>query len=507
MRYAAEHDSGAVVLNPIRVPFNAMISRRSFLTRTTFAAGAVASLSPSSFLRAARASRTVRVAVVGIRGKGAHHLEMLHAITGVRIVALCDADQDVLNARLQDLDKRNLKVDGVTDLRRVLDRKDVDAVITATPNHWHSLVTVWACQAGKDVYVEKPVSHSIWEGRKAVEAARRYKRIVQSGTQSRSDPALHEAFEYLREGHLGALRLARGFCYKRRDTIGKVPGPQPLPPRLDYDLWCGPSPVEPLRRKSLHYDWHWVWATGNGDIGNQGVHEMDMCRWVIGQNTLPQNVLSIGGRFGYDDDGETANTQIAFYEYRPVPILFEVRGLPRGKGEDGEAMDIYKGARIGIVIECEHGYFTGGAGGGWACDAQGKRLRQFTGPGGRDHLENFIHAVRTRKVSDLAADIEHGHWSSALCHLGNISYRLGQQSAPKEVRSRIKSDADLQEAYGRLEEHAKANQVDLTRSPLTLGPRLTFDPKTERFTGEGSSYANLYVRRQYREPYVVRDRV
>jgi predicted dehydrogenase len=484
-----------------------MISRRSFLTRTALAAGAVASLSPTSYLHAAKANKSVRVAVIGIRGKGAHHIEMLQAIPDVRIVALCDADQDVLNAQLANLAKRGLTAEGFTDMRRIFDRKDVDAVFTATPNHWHSLVTVWACQAGKDVYVEKPVSHNIWEGRKAVQAARRYKRIVQSGTQSRSDPALREAFEYLRQGNLGPIRLARGFCYKRRDTIGKVPGPQPLPPKLNYDLWSGPAQLEPLRRKNLHYDWHWVWSTGNGDIGNQGVHEMDMCRWAIGQNTLPEHVMCIGGRFGYDDDGETANTQIVLYEYKPVPIIFEVRGLPRGKDEGGEAMDIYKGARIGIVIECENGYFTGGGGGGWACDKDGKRLKQFAGPGGAAHVQNFIDAVRSRKVSDLAADIEQGHRSSALCHLGNISYRLGQKVAPEEIGDRVQSDADLTDACLRAQAHLEANGVDLTKSLPTLGPRLTFDPRVESFSGEWSDYANLYVSRPYREPYVIREKV
>jgi predicted dehydrogenase len=265
--------------------------------------------------------------------------------------------------------------------------------------------------------------------------------------------------------------------------------------------------MEPLMRKNLHYDWHWVWSTGNGDIGNQGIHEMDMCRWAIGAATLPRRVSSVGGRFGYDDDGQTPNTQIAFYDYPEAPIVFEVRGLPRAKDEEGEAMDIYKGARIGVVIECENGYFTGGGGGGWVCDRDGKQVRQFKGPGGKDHQENFIKAVRSRKVGDLNADIEQGHLSSALCHLGNIAYRLGQKSAPETIRERLQSNPEALEAFGRFQDHLRANDVDLTKSPAALGPSLAFDPATERFAGDWSDYANLLVRQEYREPFVIRDRV
>ena len=483
------------------------ISRRSFVQTATWAAGSLAALPSLTFSQVAGANNDVRLAIVGIRSKGADHIAAFRQMPGVRIVALCDADQDVLNRQKQDLEKDSPKVDTYADVRRVLDRKDIDAVVTATPNHWHSLLTVWACQAGKDVYVEKPVSHEIWEGRKAVEAARKYGRIVQAGTQSRSDPALHEAFEYLRQGNLGQMKIARGFCYKRRASIGKVAGPQPIPSNVDYNLWSGPSPLVPLMRKSLHYDWHWVWPTGNGDIGNQGIHEMDMCRWATGQTSLPPRVLAIGGRFGYEDDGETANTQIAFYDYQPVPILFEVRGLPMSKGEEGEAMDNYKAARVGIVIECENGYFSGGGGGGWVFDNTGKRIKQFKGTGGKDHQANFIQAVRSRKTGDLAADIEKGHLSSALCHLGNISFRLGQRSAPAEIRDAVQSNKNLLEAFDRFEAHLKANEVDLAKHLAALGPALSMDPAAERFVGEHSDWANMFVQRQYREPFVIRDQV
>jgi predicted dehydrogenase len=485
----------------------ASLSRRSFLQNSTLALGALSTLPTVAFARSLKPSETVRVAIIGIRSKGAQHIEIFQKLPGVSIVALCDADGEVLRRERQRLEKANVKADGHLDLREVLDRRDVDAVVTATPNHWHSLLTVWACQAGKDVYVEKPVSHNVWEGRKAVEAARRYKRIVQAGTQSRSDLALHEAFAYVRDGNLGALRLVRGFCYKRRPSIGRVAGPQAIPAAIDYHLWTGPAPLVPLRRRNLHYDWHWVWPTGNGDIGNQGIHEMDMCRWVAGQPGLPPRVMSLGGRFGYVDDGETANTQIAIYDYRPVPVIFEVRGLPMAKGEEGEAMDTHKGVSIGVVAECENGYFAGGAGGGWAFDKQGKRIKQFTGVGGRDHQENFIKAVRSRKAGDLNADIEQGHLSSALCHLGNISYRLGQDSTPAQVLERLQGDAGARDSWERFQAHLKANEVDLAQKSVVLGPWLTVDPRLERFVGDWSDSANLLVKGTYREPFVIREKV
>lgn len=338
-----------------------------------------------------------------------------------------------------------------------------------------------------------------------VEAARKYKRIVQAGTQRRSEAGLREAFEYIREGNLGKILLVRGFCYKRRDSIGKVDGPQPIPQTVDYDLWTGPAPLGPLMRKNLHYDWHWVWATGNGDIGNQGIHEMDLCRWALGQNSLAPRVMSIGGRFGYDDDGQTANTQIAILDYEPAPIIFEVRGLPQTK--DGEVMDHYRGVRVGVVVQCEGGYFAGGSGGGWVYDNEHTKVKQFKGDGGGGHQANFIDAVRSRKSSDLNADILEGHLSSSLCHMGNISYRLGRLSSPEEIREAIVNESEAAETFGRFEGHLWANWVDLSKTRAVLGPWLKMDPAKERFVGNGefgiTRWANELLRRDYREGFVV----
>ncbi len=449
------------------------------------------------------ANEDIRVGVIGFRGQGAGHIRRWRQIQGVRVVALCDVDSDIVAREVKKFTDRNEKVQTYTDVRDLLDNKDIDVVSTATPNHWHALISIWACQAGKDVYVEKPVSHNVWEGRQIVKAAKKYNRIVQAGTQKRSDRGLQEAVQWIREGNLGKIVLARGLCYKRRDSIGKVSGPQPPPPSVDYNLWTGPAPLVPLMRKNLHYDWHWVWPTGNGDIGNQGIHEMDICRWFLGVDELSPRVMSVGGRFGYDDDGETPNTQFVFHDYEDAPLIFEVRGLPIEKGRDN--MPHYRGVRIGNVIHCEGGYFDGG----WAYDNDGKKIRQFKRDGGGSHQRNFIDAVRSRKQSDLNAPIIEGHLSSALCHTGNISHRLGRQASQDEIRDAIRSEPEALETFDRFKEHLAANGVDISKTQATLGPWLKMDPRKERFTGPSplTRRANRLLTRDYRKPFVVPKRV
>jgi len=357
-------------------------SRREFL-RTT-AAGAAALALPTA--RVLGANGDVRVAVIGVGGKGRQHAGVFARLPGVRLVALCDVDPKRLAERAKGFDG----VDSCTDPRRILDRNDVDAVVIATPDHWHALLAIWACQAGKDVYVEKPVSHNIREGRKIIEAARKYSRIVQAGTQYRSDEGLAEAARYIHEGNLGKVLWGHVPWYERRGSIGQV-APH-TPDWLDYDLYCGPAPVKPLRRKELHYDWHWVWSTGTGDLGNSGIHAFDVCRWFAGYEGLPPRAICIGGRFGVDDAGETPNTQLTVLDYKPAPIFIENRNLPVKKGD--KAMDHLRGIREGVVLQCENGYFAGFRGGGWAYDNQGNKIKQFKGDGGGAHQANFIRAVR-----------------------------------------------------------------------------------------------------------------
>ena len=349
---------------------------------------------------------------------------------------------------------------------------------------------------------EKPVSHNVWEGRKIVEAARKYNRMVQAGTQIRSNPGVRDAIAWVRAGNLGAIKLARSLCYKRRDSIGKTTGPQPVPPTVDYDLWTGPAPAGPLRRTRLHYDWHWVWDTGNGDLGNQGIHQMDIARWALGESQLPPRTFSIGGRLGYDDDGTTPNTQIVLHDYAAAPLIFEVRGLPSGAGST--RMDNYRSASIGVVIHCEHGYvvipsYTSAI----VYDADDKIIKRFEGSG--NHFQNFIDAVRSRNVAGLNADILEGHLSSALCHTANISHRLGKQQSPEAIREAITASNGMADAFGRMQEHLAANGVDLAKTPVSLGAFLKMKPGIESSTGVRE--ADALFTREYRKPFVVPEKV
>jgi predicted dehydrogenase len=471
------------------------------MTRRDFLKGAAGAALVLPYSRVRGANDDIRVAVVGIHNQGSNHINWFCNISGVRVVAICDVDKRVLDREEKKFKDRNERVDTYVDYRKLLEDKNIDAVITATPNHWHALVTIWGCQAGKDIYVEKPVSHNIWEGRKMVEAARKYNRIVQAGTQRRSDEGLQEAIQYIQQGNLGKIVIVYGIVYVRRNSIGKVDGPQAIPESIDYNLWCGPAPMAPLMRKNLHYDWHWVWPTGNGDFGNNGIHFTDICQWFLDKNTLPPRVMSIGGRFGYIDDGETPNTQTVFFDYKPAPIIFEVRGLPRAKGDS--VMDDFRGTRAGVVVQCEDGYFVGG----WAYDNKGKKIKQFKRTGGSGHHANFIKAVRSRKVSDLNADIAEGHLSSALCHIGNISYRLGKETSRDEVMEAIKGNSQMLDAFERLQEHLLVNAVDVKATPRILGPWLEIDIDNEKFIGDFHEQANELVKRRYREPFVVPEQV
>src|SRR5688572_4589735 len=494
-------------------------TRKEFL-KASLVGGSAAMLASSRVFGATAptgsANGDVRIAIVGVNGKGNSHIRDFQKVPGCKIVALCDVDSEVLAKRVAQLEKDNIKVKSFKDYRKLLEDSSVDAVVLVTPNHWHSLQTIWACQAGKDVYVEKPLSHNIWEGRQAVEAAKKYNRIVQGGTQSRSSKELQQAAAYIREGKLGKVKWARGLCYKARPSIGKTTGPQTVPATIDYDLWSGPAPLVPPHRNTpengtVHYDWHWFWNYGGGDIANQGVHQMDICRWMIGAEGLPPSAMSIGGRFGYDDDAETPNTQIAVLNYAPAPIIFEVRGLPTKSGM--KAMDAYRTVRgVGVVVQCEGGYFAPGeTGGGSIYDNDNKKIMTFAGAGGGGHQENFIAAVKSRKASDLNAGLENLHFSSALCHLANISYRLGAEKSNDAVREAVASHELTREAFGRMLEHLKANEVDVASASTVVGPLIKLALGSERFQSnevyDTGYWANTMLSRLYRKPFVVPETV
>jgi len=486
------------------------MNRRSFLRRTAATAAAL-SLPAYCWRGVAGANDAIRVAVVGFGGRGADHISGMRALASknVRIVALCDVDSTILAGGIDGFSKRSERVEGYRDIRRLLENKDVDAITVATPNHWHALGAIWAAQAGKDVYLEKPVCHNVWEGNQVVEAARKHRRIIQTGTQSRSSQAIQEAVEWVRAGNLGKIRVARGLCYKPRRSIGKVDGPQPIPPQIDYNLWCGPAPEVPLMRKRLHYDWHWVWDTGNGDLGNQGIHQMDIARWFLGEPRLSPRVWSVGGRWGYVDDGQTPNTQIVFHDYPKAPLIFEVRGLPSAKefqtDKDWNShMDKFEGGSVACIIECEGGrVLVPNYSSATAYDGDGKEIRKWSGA--TDHYANFIDAVRSRKATDLNADIEEGFVSSSLCHTGNISYRLGRRAAPGEILEKIKGDRDATATFDRMAQHLEANGINVTVDQVVLGEFLKMNPRKLKFTNHRE--ANRLLTREYRAPFVVPHKV
>jgi predicted dehydrogenase len=463
------------------------LSRRSFLRTSSLGLGAAVGLSP--WARVLGANDDLRLAVVGFRGQGGLHLRLLRELSGVRVVALCDADRAVLERGVAEATRLGQPVDGYVDVRKLLENKDIDAITTATPDHWHCLVTVWACQAGKDVYVEKPLSHNLFEGRKSVEAADKYNRIVQWGNQShghRTGPP------HLERDGLGRIRVVWTSLNRMRQSIGRVDGPQPVPSSLDYDLWTGPAPLQPLTRRNLHYDWHWVWPTGTGEIGNNGIYQLDAARLRLGLNTLPRRVMSLGGRFQFDDDGETPNTQIALFQYDPGPLLiFEVRNLPSEQGPKTAA----------TKARYEHG------------DAG---LPNPVGPEGnqggfgahKGHLFNFVSAVRSRRVSDLRAPLIEGHLSSALVHMANISYRLGTPRSVAAARESVQDQgSEAVEVFDGFREHLAVNGVDFDKTQVVVGPWLEMDPDTERFVGPENLVgpANEWARGHYRPPFVVPD--
>ena len=495
------------------------ITRRNFLSSSTTAGLALGM--PGIMIRAEGSTRTegpsetVRLAVVGmgdtkavggVGGRGHQLIPRLREVPGAKIVALCDVDQTFLDREVKAFKDRGEKVATYTDLRKVFDDKSIDAVVIALPNHWHALATVWACQAGKDVYVEKPFSYNIWEGQQMVAAARKHGRMVQVGTQNRSSTLLREAFDYLRGGHIGAMRYAHAIVYRPRDGIGKVDVPKQLPGTVDYDLWCGPAPKTPLMRKQLNYEWHWFWATGNGEIGNNGIHVIDVCRWALGQNQTPPRAISIGGRFRFDDGGETANTQVALFDYQPVPLMCEIRNVSVGKGNS--SIGKFRNRTGGVVIDCEGGYFAGDGTGGAVFDKEEKKIKAFAGGGGARgletaHLGNFVAAVRSRKATDLACEALQGHLSAACCHMANVSHRLGKQSSPDAILAATAGNRELTDSFELCRDYLRENGVDLGATPATLGPWVTFDPKQERFVHDFADEANLLSRRQYRAPFVV----
>lgn len=497
-------------------------TRRKFIGGTIAGATALGTL--PSWTRAIGANEDVRVAVIGFNGRGSGHINSLLGIKGVRLVALCDVDDKVMAKHVASLAKKNITVKQYKDFRECCADPEIDAITIATPNHSHTLIAMTGIANGKHVYVEKPVSHNLWEGRKLVEAAAIAEKkgmIVQHGMQRRSAPGWQAAMDWVKAGHIGKVQLSRGINFKARKSIGKVTAPtqpdanvriagefrdtggKPQIVDVDYKLWSAPRPVMPMKREQFHYDWHWQWAYGNGDIGNQGPHQLDVARWALGNpERLPKRVMSFGGRWGYDDDGETANNQLAFYQWAEgAPLLFDNRGLPMKDMNWAKGYEpVYRingktGApRIGNVIHCEGGFVAESK----AYDNDGNTLTKFDNfDEGANHMRNFIDSIRAGKLVNSNLHVAHGYHAAALSQLANISYRLGKQMRHEEVKERLAGDKAGLETLADFITNLEANKIDLAADKIVAGPWLDFDPVSEKFTGAFADEANKMAQDEY----------
>ena len=505
------------------------VSRRHFLADSllaiTAAAGAAYASSHATVCAQQPAGSTaandkIGVAVVGSGGRGSEHIGYFKSDSRCTILYLVDPDEGRMSDKLIDdiaAQQGGIKPLCVADMQKAFEDKAVDVVSCATTNHWHTLTGIWALQAGKHAYIEKPLTHNIHEGLALEAAVKKYKKVIQTGTQCRSAAANISAVAFIREGGIGEVKFSRGLCYKRRPAIGAL-GEYPIPPTVDYNLWSGPAPIMPLTRERFHYDWHWQRLYGNGDLGNQGPHQTDIARWHLGLERYPNAVITYGGRLGYDkekndpnyiDAGNTANTEVSIYDYGDKCIVFETRGLetPALRIPAASADDKNAGASIGVITYGSKGYVVQSTYNySVAYDLEGKLIKEFKGGGDRDHYVNFINAVIKNDPAAASAPAECGAMSAALAHLGNISYYLGEANkvSPAEIKSALKAIRSLDnndETVDRTVEHLQANKVELDKTPMSMGPLLKFDPEAKRFTNNDA--ANAMLTREYRAPFIV----
>lgn len=486
------------------------VSRRGFVERAILAASVALASAPASKqanalepapVRRVGPNDKIRVATIGVNGQGGAHLSEWLKLPEVEVAAICDCDPAAYYKVIGKFKDAGLQPAYVQDVRKLLEDQSIDAVSIATPNHWHALMSVWAMQAGKDVYIEKPCSHNVREGRVMTQWARKLGRICQMGVQSRSMTGMRATLDFVKSGKIGKISAAKAICFRRRGSIGLVDTPAPIPDGLDFDLWCGPAPKVVPIRKRFHYDWHWVRSTGNGDLGNQNPHELDKARWGLGKQELPKRVLSIGGRLGYIDNGDVANSQVTFYQWDDALLISDVRGLNikspvtfglKGVKPFDGASNLWYGSD-GYVVAPNYSS-------GVAFDLDGNVIDQWSGGEYRAHFANFLKAVRSRKHQDLHLDIEDAHLSSALAHLGNVSWQLGQTASISDRPSRWSENKYIAETLDSFENYTKENNVDFNATKLAIGMELNVDPQTELST---SDEANKLFTREYREGYVL----
>lgn len=490
-------------------------TRRQFVKTTAAAASAV--FAAPFIAKSQSPNETIGMAVIGVNSRGNSHIGGWLKDKRSQVVTIVDVDEKVGNKRCDEIEKKQgMRPKFVKDMREAFDDKTVDGISTATPNHWHALTGIWAMQAGKDAYIEKPVCHNIAEGSALIAAARKYGRMCQVGTQCRSSAAVKSAVDFIQNGGIGDCNFARGLCYKRRGSIGAL-GDYTIPSEVDFNMWSGPATyTDPkLTRKRFHYDWHWQRHYGNGDLGNQGPHQTDIARWGLGVDSHPVSVISYGGRLGYQaeqknpeyvDAGDTANTEVSIYDYGDKCIVFETRGLSVTNSADDELNKLFnstKGNKIGVVFYGSEGYVVQRSYSYCvAYDKDMKVIKEFKG--GDNHFTNFLDACVSRNHEDLNADVREGHLSAAISHLGNISYYLGEQnkvpvSKIEKALEEVKSLDDNGKTLARTVKHLEDNGVDLDLYPLSLGPYLKFDPEKEVFPG--NEEATALVSREYRKGF------
>lgn len=485
------------------------ITRRQFVKHSTafLSAAAFPQIVPSTVFGA---NNKIRLAVIGLGQRGVPgHITGLGKEDGVEVVAICDPDRERLE-RAARLTKGwyGSEVDQYTDMREVFQRADIDAVSIANHVYWHGLSTIWACQAGKHVFVEKPLSHYIWEGRQMVNAARKYDRIVQCGTQTRSSRAIREAIQWTREGHLGKIKQITCFSAEDVGSAGRRDKPLKIPDTIDYDLWCGPAKKLPIYRNQLHSDCRLDWNTGDGETLDQGTHELDIARMWLGDNRLPRRTMSIGGRFKYADAATTPNAHIMYYDFPTAPVVHEIYNISVPKSLSNLSFTFKNGEELklrrepyGITVEYEEGVVTEGTYSDErqcvAYDRKGNVIKTFSGRD--DHYANFVQAVRNGSRDDLNAEIEEGHLSTSSALTSTISYRVGEVASVKEQRAQAESVPGFGAAYDRLQTVLKEQGID--PNTATLGPWLEIDQENERV--KNNDRANALVAGTYRDEFKV----
>lgn len=477
------------------------MKRRDFLK--TGVLGAAASQVPlTSYANVVGANDQVRLAILGVGGRGNKLFGFFAPVAGAKIVALADADSEILGTRQEEYStKLGYSVDKYEDYREILDRDDIDAVIIATPNHWHAKMAVDVCRAGKAAYTEKPVCHNMVEGRKMLQAISETGQLTAAGFQNRSDIAVVEAYDSIQAGDFGAIKKVHGFCYRQREGIGKSANQVAPPKSLNYELWLGPAEDKPIYRPNYHYDWHWDYNTGNGDMGNQGPHELDMIRWLFGDPNHPRKIQSSGGRFVWDDAGNSFNMQFSEFDFgNDIPVVFEVRNMV--KGETYDVGNFRKGPGVGVMITCEKGTIVVRRGGAKYYDPSGKLTREVKGDSGQTHYGNFVESIRSNDPSKNNSSLESAYYSSCLSHLANATALAGKPAEESAIMASVADSKILTEIAGRYIKQLKATGVDYRETPWQLGEKLGFDADSEQFnSGSTAAAANALLSRKPRGNY------